>query len=49
VPQFKTIVSLGVEWINRSATPNPLIKENYLNITLGINFNEMWFRQSKIY
>ena len=31
------------------ATPNPLIKENYLNITLGINFNEMWFRQSKIY
>ena len=49
VPQFKTIVNLGVEWINRSATPNPLIKENYLNITLGINFNEMWFRQSKIY
>lgn len=49
VPQFKTIVSLGLEWINRSATPNPLIKENYLNITIGINFNEMWFRQSKIY
>ena len=28
---------------------DPLIKENYFNITLGLNFNEMWFRKSKIY
>lgn len=35
--------------IMRNATPNPLITEDYFNITIGINFNEMWFRQSKIY
>ncbi|MDE6206798.1 MAG: hypothetical protein K2M55_03225 [Muribaculaceae bacterium] len=49
VPQFKTTINLGFEWKYRHARPNPLIKENYFNITLGINFNEMWFRQSKIY
>lgn len=49
VPTFKTIVSLGVEYIQRRAHPNPLIKEDYVNITIGVNFNEMWFRQSKIY
>ena len=49
VPSFKTIVSLGVEWRHRQAYPNPLIKENYINLTLGINFNEMWFRKSRIY
>ena len=48
VPVFKTIVSLGFEWKRRQAHPNPLIKENYFNITLGINFNEMWFDQRKI-
>lgn len=48
VPSFKTTVNLGFEWIHRQAHPNPLIKENYLNITLGINFNEMWFWQRKI-
>ncbi len=49
VPTFKSTVNVGFEWINRQAHPNPLIRENYLNITIGINFNEMWFRQSKIY
>ncbi len=49
VPGFKTVVSLGFEYRHRQASPNPLIKEQYLNITLGVNFNEMWFRKSKIY
>ena len=49
VPNFKSTVNVGFEWINRQAHPNPLIREHYLNITIGINFNEMWFRQSKIY
>lgn len=49
VPAFKSIVSLGLEYRHRQAYPTPLLKENYLNITLGINFNEMWFRKSKIY
>lgn len=49
VPQFKTTVNLGIEWKHRQAHPDPMIKENYLNITIGVNFNELWFRQSKIY
>lgn len=49
VPGFKSVLSLGLGWMHRQAYPNALIKENYLNITLGINFNETWFRKSKIY
>lgn len=49
VPSFKTVINLGLEWKHRQATPSPLIKENYLCLTLGINFNEMWFRKSRIY
>lgn len=49
VPSFKTMINLGLEWRHRQAYPKALVKENYLNITLGINFNEMWFRKSKIY
>lgn len=49
VPGFKTMVNLGVEWLCRQAHPNPLIKENHLNITLGININELWFQKSRIY
>lgn len=49
IPQFKTVVNLGFEWKHRAANPEPLVKENYFNITIGVNFNEMWFRQSKIY
>ncbi len=49
VPTFKSIVSLGFEYKHRQATPNPLIKENYFTVSIGINFNEMWFRKAKIY
>ena len=49
VPGFKTVVNLGFEWRHRQATPVALVKEDYLNITIGINFNEMWFRKNKIY
>ncbi len=49
VPGFKTIVNLGLEWRHRQGSPDALIKENYLNITLGVNFNQMWFRPNKIY
>ena len=49
VPSFKTTVNLSLEWMHRYANPNPLIRENYLSLSIGINFNEMWFRQSKIY
>lgn len=45
---LKTIVNLGFEYRHRQAHPNPLIKEEYFGITLGVNFNELWFWQNKI-
>lgn len=47
-PGQKTMINLGFEYRNRKASPNPLLRENYFNITLGINFNEVWFWQNKI-
>lgn len=47
-PQDKTVINLGFEWSRRSTSPTALITENYFNITLGINFNELWFWQRKI-
>ncbi len=44
----KTIINLGVEWKRRLASPQKLISESYLNVTLGVNFNELWFWQRKI-
>ena len=49
VPGFKSTVNIGLEYLHRQAYPSALVKENYLNITLGVNFNEMWFRKSRIY
>lgn len=47
-PQDKTMINLGVEWKHRRAYPHSLIRENYLSVTLGLNFNELWFWQRKI-
>ncbi len=47
-PEGKTMINLGVEWKHRAAHPATLISENYLNITLGVNFNELWFWQRRI-
>ena len=47
-PGSKTTVNLGVEWRHRETSPTHLITENYLNITLGVNFNELWFWKSRI-
>lgn len=44
----KTVINIGFEYRHRQAHPNPLLKENYFNIRLGINFNELWFFQNKI-
>ena len=44
----KTVINLGFEWKHRQASPQSLIKENYFNITLGLNFNETWFFKRKI-
>lgn len=47
-PGSKTVINIGFEWRHRQANPMPLIKENYFSVTLGVNFNELWFYQSKI-
>ncbi len=47
-PSDKTMINLGFEWKQRRAFPNALISENYFNITLGVNFNELWFWKRKI-
>ena len=47
-PGSKTVVNVTFEYFRRQATPNPLVKENYFTLTLGVNFNELWFWQSKI-
>lgn len=47
-PEGKTLVNLGLEWKHRQASPQKLVSENYFNITLGVNFNEVWFWKRKI-
>ncbi|MBD5252597.1 MAG: hypothetical protein HDS49_06165 [Bacteroides sp.] len=41
--QSKTLVNLGFQYLNRSASPASLVNEKYFNVTLGINFNATWF------
>lgn len=44
----KTIINLGFEYHNRRATEASLLNEHYFNITLGVNFNDIWFRKNKL-
>lgn len=46
---LRSIVNVSLEYRHREASPMALIKEDCLMVTLGINFNEMWFFQSKIH
>ena len=48
VTGFKTTVNLGVEWKHRYTDPVALVKEDYLNITVSVNFNETAFFKNKI-
>lgn len=48
VPGFKSVVNVAFQYRHREASPLSLVKENYLAITLGVNFNEMWFDTWKI-
>lgn len=47
-PEGKTMINVGMEWKKRSASPRQLIGENYFNITVGVNFNEVWFWKRRI-
>ena len=48
-PGGKTVINIGFEYKNRVSTPVKYITENYYNITLGVNFNQMWFWKNKIH
>lgn len=48
IPNFKTMINIGFEYKHRQAYPAALVKEDYINLTVGINFNEVWFRTSKL-
>lgn len=44
----KTMINLGFEYKHRESSPTNYISENYFNITIGVNFNEMWFWKNKL-
>ena len=48
VPNGKTTINLGFEWRHRASSPLVMIEEDCLNITLSVNFNELWFWKNKI-
>ncbi|MDE6290902.1 MAG: hypothetical protein K2M16_05170, partial [Muribaculaceae bacterium] len=47
-PGGKTMINLGLEWRHRKSVPVNLLSENYFNISVGVNFNEVWFFKRKI-
>lgn len=47
-PSAKTVINLGFEWLHRGTKSSAVLSENYFNIRLGINFNQMWFMQSQL-
>ncbi len=48
VPNGKTLINIGVEYKHRESSPKKLVTEDYINVTVGVTFNEMWFWQNKI-
>lgn len=47
-PGGKTMINFGLEWRHRQTSPVNLLSENYFNIMVGVNFNEVWFFKRKI-
>lgn len=41
-------INIGFEYGKRGTIYNGLIRETYANITVGLSFNDKWFRKSKI-
>ena len=44
----RSMVNLGVQWLNRKSPSAGMITENYLVLNLGVTFNESWFMKYKI-
>lgn len=40
-------MNLGLEYVNRRTTPQSLITENYLRVSVSLTFNEFWFFKRK--
>lgn len=47
-PSSKTMINLSFEYKNRTTHPQAMVKENYFMVTLGVNFNELWFWRNKL-
>ena len=47
-PGQKTVVNLGFEWLHRGTSTPGILSENYFNIRLGVNFNQLWFMKSQL-
>lgn len=41
-------INIGFEYGKRGTIYNGLLRETYANITVGLSFNDKWFRKSKI-
>ena len=40
-------VNLSLEYVQRGTTDNELLRENFLNIGIGLNLNDKWFTKRK--
>lgn len=47
-PEGRTMINVGFEWKHRQASPQQLVSENYFNIMVGVNFNEVWFWKRRL-
>lgn len=47
-PSSKTMINLTVDYRHRAASPAKLVSENYIQVTLGLNINELWFWRNKL-
>lgn len=47
-PGGKTMINFGLGWRHRQTKPVNLLSENYFNIMVGVNFNEVWFFKRRI-
>lgn len=47
-PKGKTMINVGFEWRHRSSYPANLLTENFFNVMIGVNFNEVWFFKRRL-
>lgn len=47
-PKGKTMINFGLEWRHRQTSPVNMLRENYFNIMVGVNFNEVWFYKRRL-